>query len=191
MKQRVATGGFTIVELVMVIVVIAILATVVVVSYNGIRERAYTSTATAELSNIANAMARYKVIYGTLPADTSEGIPPEIVQEMTGRSQAMVDTKAWPGSYYDYEVWDLNYDGADETFQISIRFCRDNNGNPQGENGPNCRFPNEPWAKDFVDISSVFYCLEGYCKAHKFMGDVNTPAYCVNCSDHKSIPVPS
>ena len=54
-------SGFTIVELLIVIVVIGILAAITVVAYNGIQERAQISTAQAELSNIAKAAQLYYV----------------------------------------------------------------------------------------------------------------------------------
>lgn len=182
--------GFTIVELLIIVVVIAILAAVVLVSYKGITDRARMASASSSLYDIADAMKQYKVFHKTLPDDVEVGIPPEIVLELTNREEEMVDTGIWPGSYYDYEVWDLNADGIMETYQISIRFCRNSQGQPVGEGGTVCRFPGNSWASNFVDISSFFYCLEGYCRAHGFEGNAQTPAYCVNCPDNKPIPLP-
>ena len=48
--------GFTIVELLIVIVVIAILATITIVSYNGIRNRANVSKANADLLQLEKAI---------------------------------------------------------------------------------------------------------------------------------------
>lgn len=184
--------GFTLTELLIVVVVIAIMAAIIVFSIEGVRQNSYTSSASASLNSIAKSMQTYKRMNGSLPPDTSVGIPAEIVKIMNGQSQVLVNTTGtWPNSYYDYEVWDLNNDGVDETYQVSIRFCRDSNGNPVGENGVKCEYPGTSWAKDFIPISSVFYCLQGYCRAHGFAGDVNTPAYCFNCADNKSIPLPN
>jgi prepilin-type N-terminal cleavage/methylation domain-containing protein len=62
--------GFTIVELLIVIVVIAILAAITVVAYNGIQERARTSTVTSALSQAAKKLLSYQVDYpDTYPAD--------------------------------------------------------------------------------------------------------------------------
>lgn len=48
--------GFTIVELLIVIVVIAILAAISVVAYNGIQDRSRTSKVSADLSNLIKAI---------------------------------------------------------------------------------------------------------------------------------------
>lgn len=54
-KSQKAVSGFTIVELLVVIVVIAILAAITIVSYNGITTKAQDSRRKSELSSIANA----------------------------------------------------------------------------------------------------------------------------------------
>ncbi len=48
--------GFTIVELLIVIVVIAILAAITVVAFNGVQERSRTSKVQADISNLVKAM---------------------------------------------------------------------------------------------------------------------------------------
>ena len=53
--------GFTVVELLIVIVVIAILATIVLVSYNGIRNQAANAKVQADLSQANDKVAYYKV----------------------------------------------------------------------------------------------------------------------------------
>jgi len=49
-------SGFTIVELLIVIVVIGILAAITIVAYNGIQQRARVSTAQSDMRNIHQAM---------------------------------------------------------------------------------------------------------------------------------------
>lgn len=53
--------GFTIVELLIVIVVIGILAAITIVAYNGIQERARATTVSSALSQAANKLAVYQV----------------------------------------------------------------------------------------------------------------------------------
>ena len=59
--------GFTIVELLVVIVVLGILASVTVVAYNGVRERAIYSKLSAGLNAYEKAFRLYKAEHGEYP----------------------------------------------------------------------------------------------------------------------------
>lgn len=54
-------AGFTIVELLIVVVVIAILAAIAIVSYTGIQNRTHDTTVQNDLANIAKQYEMYKV----------------------------------------------------------------------------------------------------------------------------------
>lgn len=62
------TSGFTIVELLIVIVVIAILATISIVAYNGVQNRANDSAIQSDLKNFAKLIEVQKVDLGTYPS---------------------------------------------------------------------------------------------------------------------------
>lgn len=64
-KRR--TYGFTIVELLIVIVVIGILAAITVVAYNGIQKRANNTARVSELQAWAKQFEMYKAIHGEYP----------------------------------------------------------------------------------------------------------------------------
>ncbi|MFI5212807.1 MAG: type II secretion system protein [Candidatus Saccharimonadales bacterium] len=68
--------GFTIVELLIVIVVIGILAAITIVAYNGVQSRANDVAVQADLRNFHNIIAQQKAINGTYPTilTTSMGI---------------------------------------------------------------------------------------------------------------------
>lgn len=65
-------SGFTIVELLVVIVVIAILASVTVVGYNGIQNRATTTVAKNDLRTIGTTLQLYKSETGLYPRTHEE-----------------------------------------------------------------------------------------------------------------------
>ena len=56
--------GFTIVELLIVIVVIGILAAITIVAYNGIQNRAHDTAVQNDLSSMAKKLAMYKATGG-------------------------------------------------------------------------------------------------------------------------------
>jgi prepilin-type N-terminal cleavage/methylation domain-containing protein len=60
--------GFTIVELLIVIVVIGILAAITIVSYNGVQEKANNATRVSEAEQVTKILAIYKAQNGNYPA---------------------------------------------------------------------------------------------------------------------------
>ncbi len=164
-----ALRGFTILELLIVIVVIGILASLVLVGYTGIQERAYYNRSRSELRSISSALYLYQDKYAGFPADVNRGLPPGLEEFLSNKSWPAAP---YPGSIYDYDAF-VN-DGVN-TYQISIRFCEANKPNT-------CKFPNEDWANNFDINSSMYYCIEGNCKAHPEEPD-NHPGYCVNCGE--------
>ena len=66
-------SGFTIVELLIVIVVIAILAAITIVAYNGIQTRARTSSASTSASTVAKKIEAFASITGSYPVHNTVG----------------------------------------------------------------------------------------------------------------------
>ncbi len=60
-------AGFTIVELLIVIVVIGILATITIVAYTGIQNQAYDASVQSDLDSIAKNIANYELEHGSFP----------------------------------------------------------------------------------------------------------------------------
>ena len=70
--------GFTIVELLIVIIVIAILAAITTVAFNGIKARAIESEKTTKMANIYKALINFQTVNGYYPS----------TDEITGSSGA-------------------------------------------------------------------------------------------------------
>lgn len=69
LPSRHASQGFTIVELLIVIVVIAILAAVTIVSYNGVQQRARTATVLSDLNGAAKTLSLANITNSAYPVD--------------------------------------------------------------------------------------------------------------------------
>lgn len=54
--------GFTIVELLIVIVVIGILAAITIVAYNGVQKRAFDTRRKSDIASIQKALTQYAVV---------------------------------------------------------------------------------------------------------------------------------
>lgn len=59
------TSGFTIVELLIVIVIVAILAAISIMAYTGIQDRAYNTAVESDLNGIAKKLEVYKTLDST------------------------------------------------------------------------------------------------------------------------------
>lgn len=71
MINRSRQDGFTIIELLIVIVVIGILAAIVIVAYNGVQDRARASSVKSDLASAKKTLMLYKVDHGTYPTNAS------------------------------------------------------------------------------------------------------------------------
>ena len=67
LAQQKAVKGFTVVELLIVIVVIAILAAISIVAYTGIQERTREAVILSDLSNFSKQAELYRATHGSYP----------------------------------------------------------------------------------------------------------------------------
>lgn len=75
MKSRWAQSGFTIVELLIVIVVIGILAAISIVAFNGIQRRVIDSSARSSLAQVGRLMETHRAIENSYPTTLPSGTP--------------------------------------------------------------------------------------------------------------------
>ena len=166
-------GGFTILELLVVIVIIGILVALAVPQLWSARERTYMAKAKREFNTMHTAMELYRHDNDDMyPPDVDRNVPPEMTKYLGTSDEDNWPNAPWPGSVYDYDVYEAD---GEQVAQISIRFC------PIGDPG-GCRFPKTDWSRDFQVDSSVYFCLDGLCRPHRNR-PIDYPGYCVNCTD--------
>ena len=165
MKLR---SGFTLIELIMTVAIVGVLSTFIYGRIGGVLLQTQEVRAHVELEAIANAALLYFIDNNEFPPDEEYNIPTGFNEYLSSHDWPQ---GPWPGSVYD---WDT-YTGSNgkEVFQVSIRFC-------QVDTPEECVFPLEEWAENFDEYSSMYFCIEGICRAHEDMPN-DHPGYCVNC----------
>lgn len=167
------SGGFSLIETLIVVVTISVIATFVMSNLNAARESAYLAKATKEMRSVSEALELYRDSNGgNYPPDADREIPSGIEPYLSGGSWSEA---AWPGSVFDWDNW-FDPDTGERIYQVSVRFC------PYGD-PDNCRFPKKEWAENFDYHSGVYYCISGECRAH-IDRPIDHPAYCVNCNNN-------
>jgi prepilin-type N-terminal cleavage/methylation domain-containing protein len=119
--------GFTIVELLIVIVVIAILAAITIVAYNGIQQRARDTKRASDANSLIKALEVYKFTNGAYPTPTPTGgagsfeqstdTPGTFIESLKGAGFSDVPLDPINDAshlyrYYVYEVSSLNAYGC-------------------------------------------------------------------------------
>jgi prepilin-type N-terminal cleavage/methylation domain-containing protein len=163
--------GFTLIEILIVLTIIALLTSVVLGSLRRSYEQAYFSQARAQFKSFAGALELYLIDNGyNYPDDVDRNIPPGLEAYLSSDDWP---SAPWPGSVYDWDNWE-DPDTEEPIYQLSIRFC------PIGGAIEECVFPDQDWAVDFDQNSSVYYCFEGPCRSH-ISEPIDHPGYCINC----------
>lgn len=115
--MRKNTKGFTIVELLIVIVVIGILAAIVIVAFNGIQERANTTSVKSDLSSFSKKIEMSKIdsISGTYPQTAPNLVDLKMAFSkgayMTGTDASINLLYCHSGSYANYALLALTKNG--------------------------------------------------------------------------------
>lgn len=146
--------GFTVVELLIVIVVIGVLAGITIVSYQGVTNSTKIASAQHDLEVLKKAMLSYRVKNGTLPPGgdfySGTAVPPPstwvstVVTSMKNAgvlnvSGNKLETDPW-GFYYWYDNNDCSFGQGGTSPLMSV--------GPDGTRG----------TSDDISISIVTYC---------------------------------
>jgi prepilin-type N-terminal cleavage/methylation domain-containing protein len=125
MISRLKNKGFTIIELLIVIVIIAILATIGVVAYGGVQQNARDSKRKSDISSLHTGFEAYFVQAQTYPslaqandntpttgfrATSLKGIPDDTYTDPKGTNDQLANAVA--ANVYAYEVLPAGCDGS-------------------------------------------------------------------------------
>lgn len=94
-------SGFTIVELLIVIVVIGILAAIVIVAFNGVQNRAKDTSVQSDLKNIGGLLQQHLAVNNSLPATL-------VATTLNDFGTARISKNAY-GSHYSITAGDYNF----------------------------------------------------------------------------------
>lgn len=166
--------AFSLIELLVVIGIIGVLASVIFPAIGTVREKAKEARTRAELREIATALQLYAEDHGgSYPADVNRGLPNGLEQYIGGGTWPV---PSFSGAVYDWDNWtpgNLSYDPKVQTYQISVRFC------PSGGEVDECTFPDLPWVgTDWDTNSSAYYCVAGECRSHSSEPTTH-PGHCI------------
>ncbi len=120
-RKKTETQGFTLIELMVVIVIIGMLAALVAPKFIGQADKAKVATAKAQINNLKSALTMYKLEFGKYPT-TAEGLDALINNgKQNFLEQDVVPLDPWgnPYSYtcpgtnnHDFEIVSYGADGA-------------------------------------------------------------------------------
>lgn len=163
--------GFTIVELLIVIVVVGLLATIAIVGYNGVATRASDTRRVSDANGIVKALNRYYIDAGSYPTPTStdgswemssEDTPQDFLESLRNYgfpSLTPVDPVNTNStiSYYYYRYGAGNY-GCDVAsgayFVFGIKNLQASTGPSADSPGWSC--PTRNWETEFDWVTGGF-----------------------------------
>lgn len=123
-KKAWAQSGFTIIELIVVIVVIGILAAITLATYTGVRNKSFDSSVQTDLQSVASGLKSYKAAVGTYPTTETQ------ISTMQDSNGAVV-TSALPKISHDgYDVTSPSASGDNVARNVLI-CVRSGGTNPQ------------------------------------------------------------
>ena len=162
-----SASAFTIVELLIVIVVIGILATITVISYTGVQRRAYDTRRQSDISTITTALELYKISSGGYPThvtispspppygDWEFSIQDNFLQPLNVLSGASTPTDPANNTinYYRYHLYGAGQYGCDPDkgkFYV-MQVIDENNTDPNQplkKSSPGFACPDRDWSLD-------------------------------------------
>jgi prepilin-type N-terminal cleavage/methylation domain-containing protein len=188
--------GFTVVEILIVVVIIGILAAITYSTLTNSPDKVRLARANSELTTLANAVNLYRAKTNLYPPDTTEAGLPSVINAYIADYNNSWPAGPWPGSLYDFEAWRVDTAntpaGSIDTVQVSLRFCTYQQFLDNGSSfcANNAKATHQSWANSFTSNNNAYYyCITGYCRSNQSSA-LSTPGYCVNCPNNAAIAKP-
>ncbi len=122
--RQTARGGFTLMEVMLVLVIIAAIAGIAVVNIGGVRESAFKQTAKADINNLKSLIGTYELMVGT---------PPSTLDALHEQPSDLADPSKWQRVSRDPikpDPWQRPYEYKVNGSQYEIRSL-----GPDGQSG--------------------------------------------------------
>ncbi|HSW79431.1 MAG TPA: prepilin-type N-terminal cleavage/methylation domain-containing protein [Candidatus Saccharimonadales bacterium] len=124
-------SGFTIVELLIVIVIIGILATLVIITFTGIQQRARNTKRQTDINSIDSHLEAFNADNGYYPTLTNmntaswvsgnlKGLDPDALKDPQGTAQTLVASPA--AKSYAYQPTDDSGNACDNSATMCTKF---------------------------------------------------------------------
>jgi len=141
MRHNMRTGGFTLIELIIVIVIIGVLASIAAPMMQGMKAKAICAEAVTGLSALRSSVRQYIAEYGSYPTDIHNVTPGQIFD--AGRSDCLpgltltsityTGGSSLDGTYVSQQCYVVVCVGGDTDF-VSCWFNGDAAHNPPNQN---------------------------------------------------------
>lgn len=138
MKFSKEKSGFTIVELLIVVVVIGILAAITIVAFSGIQNRARDTRRIDDASTIRKALELYRIDNGTYPSAINSNMPVNANAPGGGWESSTYGQSTWLDRLQPYLGKNIPVDPANDTAHFYYYFFYANNPGLCGAQTPNC-----------------------------------------------------
>lgn len=102
--------GFTIIEILIVIAIIGILATIALPKFNGVREDANIAVSKSNLKALETAIERYQLDNGSFPTDLAVLVSQGYVKQKTCIISGTTATYKYGSNSTDFVVYDAEND---------------------------------------------------------------------------------
>ncbi len=109
-KYIVKQEGFTIIELLVVIVIIGILAAIALPKYGGVRNDANKAVSKSNLKSLQTAIERYQLDNGSYPSDLSTLISEGFIKKKSCQIPSTTEAYQYGESGNDFLLYDSKYD---------------------------------------------------------------------------------